>query len=198
VGLLGLPNAGKSSLIRRLSSARPKVADYPFTTLIPNLGVVSPRPEHSFVIADVPGLIAGAADGAGLGIRFLKHLARTRLLLHLIDLAPVAGSPGPLVQLQTIERELAAYDPALAERERWLVLNKIDLLDADGALAARRALLEQSGWTGPVFSISAVTGRGTEALALAALERLEALPHPWRRPETEAAAVADEPWHPLG
>ena len=124
VGLLGLPNAGKSTLIRAVSSARPKVADYPFTTLVPNLGVVSVQAHRSFVVADIPGLIEGAAEGAGLGIRFLKHLVRTRLLLHLVDVAPYDGSD-PAENVRIIARELEKFSPTLAERERWLVINKV-------------------------------------------------------------------------
>ena len=195
VGLLGLPNAGKSSLIRALSSARPKVADYPFTTLYPNLGVVSVGPRRSFVIADIPGLIAGAAQGAGLGTRFLKHLARTRLLLHLVDIAPVDASVSPAAQVRTVAGELAQFDPALAAKERWLVLNKIDLLDAETLAERRAVLLRELDWQGPVHAISATTGAGTRELAAALMERLDALPHPLR---AEAApAAADGTWHPL-
>jgi GTP-binding protein len=195
VGLLGLPNAGKSSLIRALSSATPKVADYPFTTLYPNLGVVRVGPRRSFVIADVPGLIAGAASGAGLGTRFLKHLARTRLLLHLVDIAPRDPTDSPAEQVRTLAAELAAFDPELATRERWLVLNKIDLLDAD-ALAERRAdLLRELDWQGEVHAVSATTGAGTAALAAALMDRLDTLPHPLRA-ETTAEAT-DTAWHPL-
>jgi GTP-binding protein len=196
VGLLGLPNAGKSSLIRVLSSARPKVADYPFTTLYPNLGVVSLGPKRSFVIADIPGLIAGAAGGAGLGTRFLKHLGRTRLLLHLVDIAPLDPDTSPVAQVQTLTAELEAYDPTLAARERWLVLNKVDLLD-DVTLATRQtALLKALDWQGPVYAISATTGAGTAALARDVMARLQALPHPLRQmPDTDAGD--DSAWHPL-
>jgi GTP-binding protein len=199
VGLLGLPNAGKSSLIRRLSSARPKVADYPFTTLIPNLGVVSLGPRRSFVIADIPGLIAGAAEGAGLGTRFLKHLARTRLLLHLVDIAPPQGSPSPDEQVRTVERELAAFGQDLGERERWLVLNKTDLLAPDEAEAQRTALVQALDWRGPVRLVSAVTGDGTADLAEDLMRRLEALPHPLAQGREPASgdAADDAPWHPL-
>ena len=183
VGLVGLPNAGKSSLIRQVSSARPRVADYPFTTLYPNLGVVRLGPRQSFVIADIPGLIAGAAEGAGLGTRFLKHLSRTRLLLHLIDIAPLEGSPAALEQARIIGDELVAHGEALASKERWLVLNKSDLLDAElaadeqGALV--EALIEALGWSGPVFLISAVTGAGTDALVNALMQRLNEIQHPF-------------------
>ena len=198
VGLLGLPNAGKSSLIRRLSSAQPKVADYPFTTLHPNLGVVSIGPKKSFVIADIPGLIAGAAQGAGLGTRFLRHLARTRLLLHLVDIAPPEGSDAPAAQVRTVERELAEFGQDLADKERWLVLNKIDLLDPATLADHRTALLAELSWSGPVFAISAANGDGTHALASALMQRLERLPHPLAAvgPPVD---VDDEarPWHPL-
>nr|WP_295543101.1 GTPase ObgE [uncultured Thiohalocapsa sp.] len=196
VGLLGMPNAGKSSLIRALSSARPKVADYPFTTLYPNLGVVSVGPKRSFVVADIPGLIAGAAGGAGLGTHFLKHLARTRLLLHLVDVAPADPAMTPADAVRTLAAELEAFDPALAARERWLVLNKTDLLDAE-TLAERRAdLVRALAWQGPVYAISAHTGAGTTELARALMDRLEALPHPLRA-STAAPAAAEADWHPL-
>ncbi|HZX25113.1 MAG TPA: Obg family GTPase CgtA [Woeseiaceae bacterium] len=172
VGLLGLPNAGKSTLIRAMSAARPKVADYPFTTLHPNLGVVRVGPEQSFVMADIPGLIEGAAEGAGLGIRFLKHLERTRLLLHVVDVAPVDGHD-VAAAFAAIEGEVQKFGAGLAERPRWLVLNKIDLLE-DAALDDLRAdLLAEIGWNGPVFAVSAVTGAGTEALARAVMAHLE-------------------------
>lgn len=178
VGLVGLPNAGKSSLIRQVSSARPRVADYPFTTLYPNLGVVRLGPRQSFVIADIPGLIAGAAEGAGLGTRFLRHLARTRLLLHLIDIAPLEGSPTSLEQARIIEDELAAHGEALATKERWLVLNKIDVLDTELAADAQRELVDALGWSGPAFLISAATGAGTNALIGALMQRLNEMQHP--------------------
>src|SRR6056297_535492 len=172
VGLLGLPNAGKSTFIRSVSAAKPKVADYPFTTMHPNLGVVAPVPYRSFVIADIPGLIEGAADGAGLGIRFLKHLARTKLLLHLVDVAPVDGHD-VAAAFTAIEGEVQKFGAGLAARPRWLVLNKIDLLE-DAALEELRAsLLAEIGWTGPVYAVSAATGAGTEALARAVMGHLE-------------------------
>jgi GTPase len=196
VGLLGLPNAGKSSLIRALSSARPKVADYPFTTLHPNLGVVSLGPKRSFVIADIPGLIEGAAGGAGLGTRFLKHLSRTRLLLHLVDIAPPDGSQAPADAVRTVAAELAAFDAELSTKERWLVLNKTDLID-EATLAERRtALLHALDWQGPVHAISATSGAGTAALATALMDRLTVLPHPLRA--EPPADAAEAPWHPLG
>ncbi|AOE83515.1 Obg family GTPase CgtA [Pseudomonas sp. TCU-HL1] len=164
VGLLGLPNAGKSTFIRAVSAAKPKVADYPFTTLVPNLGVVSVGRFKSFVVADIPGLIEGAADGAGLGIRFLKHLARTRLLLHIVDMAPLDESD-PAEAAATIIEELGRFSPALTERDRWLVLNKADQLLDDDRDTRLKAVLERLGWTGPVFVISALEREGTEALS---------------------------------
>lgn len=163
VGLLGLPNAGKSTLVRSVSAATPKVADYPFTTLIPSLGVVQLAPHRSFVMADVPGLIEGAAMGAGLGIRFLKHLTRTRLLLHLVDVLPVDGS-SPLDNALAINRELANFSPTLAQRPRWLVFNKIDLLPAADVAAVCQSVIEGLDWTGPVYQIAALSRLGTERL----------------------------------
>ncbi|NEX16263.1 MAG: GTPase ObgE [Halochromatium sp.] len=202
VGLLGLPNAGKSSLIRKVSSARPRVADYPFTTLYPNLGVVSLGPRQSFVIADIPGLIAGAAEGAGLGTRFLKHLSRTRLLLHLIDIAPPEGSPSPLEQAKIIVDELQAHSDDLAQKERWLVLNKTDLLTPEQTTAAQRQLTEALGWNRPIFLISAVTGAGTDALTSALMQHLNALQHPFELPQDNEANLETDStpsshWHPL-
>jgi GTP-binding protein len=173
VGLLGLPNAGKSTFIRAVSAARPKVADYPFTTLVPNLGVVKVEAHRSFVVADIPGLIEGASEGAGLGIRFLKHLTRNRVLLHLVDLAPFDGSD-PAASARAIVRELQRFSPTLAARERWLVLNKIDLLDADTLAQRRRAVLEALRWEGPVYEISAISGEGTGALCGDLMTHLEA------------------------
>ncbi|HEB95698.1 MAG TPA: Obg family GTPase CgtA [Sedimenticola thiotaurini] len=202
VGLLGMPNAGKSSLIRRISSARPKVADYPFTTLYPNLGVVRVGSERSFVVADVPGLIEGAAEGAGLGIRFLKHLERTRLLLHLVDIAPADESVDPADEVRRIDRELERYSPELAARERWLVLNKIDLLSPQELQRRREQLLRALDWEGEVFAVSALSGAGIEALVEALMQRLEAM-GPALRPSEEGAApepaadAADAPWDPL-
>ncbi|MGH8362687.1 MAG: Obg family GTPase CgtA [Gammaproteobacteria bacterium] len=173
VGLLGLPNAGKSTLIRAVSAARPKVADYPFTTLYPNLGVVSVGEHRSFVMADVPGLIEGAAEGAGLGIRFLKHLQRTRLLLHLVDVAVPADGTDPVRAAQVIIGELHKFSPELAERERWLVLNKIDLLPPGERDAQCRAIVEGLHWPGPVFRISGLSGEGTRELCQKIMMRLE-------------------------
>ena len=172
VGLLGKPNAGKSTLIRAISSARPKVADYPFTTLYPNLGVVRVAPHRSFVVADIPGLIEGAAEGAGLGIQFLKHLSRTGLLLHLVDVAPVDGSD-PVDDVQKIVRELEKFSAELGERERWLVLNKIDLLPDEERGSRCTAIVERLGWQGPVFAIAAVLQKGTRELVFAIMEHVE-------------------------
>ncbi|WP_313515038.1 Obg family GTPase CgtA [Pseudomonas sp.] len=164
VGLLGLPNAGKSTFIRSVSAAKPKVADYPFTTLVPNLGVVSVGRYKSFVIADIPGLIEGAAEGAGLGIRFLKHLARTRLLLHLVDMAPLDESD-PAEAAAVIIHELEKFSPSLAERDRWLVLNKADQILEEEHEARLKAVVERLDWKGPVYVISALEREGTEALS---------------------------------
>lgn len=172
VGLLGLPNAGKSTLIRAVSGARPKVADYPFTTLIPNLGVVGVGNEHSFVMADIPGIIEGASEGAGLGIRFLKHLSRTRILLHLVDVAPFDDSD-PLLAAQSIIDELEKFSPILAERERWLILNKVDLLpDEATRQAACKRVIQGLDWQGPVYRIAAVSQEGTDDLVNALMQRL--------------------------
>ncbi|MFQ7901297.1 Obg family GTPase CgtA [Stutzerimonas degradans] len=172
VGLLGLPNAGKSTFIRSVSAAKPKVADYPFTTLVPNLGVVSVGRYKSFVIADIPGLIEGAAEGAGLGIRFLKHLARTRLLLHLVDMVPSDGSD-PADAAEVILRELEKFSPALMQRDRWLVLNKADQLLDEEREERMRQVVERLDWKGPVFVISALESDGTEALAQAIMRYLD-------------------------
>lgn len=172
VGLLGLPNAGKSTFIRSVSAAKPKVADYPFTTLVPNLGVVSVGRFKSFVIADIPGLIEGASEGAGLGIRFLKHLARTRLLLHLVDIAPVDGSD-PADAAETIIGELEKFSPALTQRDRWLVLNKADQLLDDEREARVSSVVERLDWKGPVFVISALEREGTEELTQAIMRYLD-------------------------
>ena len=173
VGLLGMPNAGKSTLISAMSQARPRIADYPFTTLHPNLGVVRVGMLQSFVMADVPGLIEGAAEGAGLGIRFLKHLQRTGLLLHVVDIAPLDVREDPVHSVQALERELGEFSTELAEKPRWLVLNKIDLLDNETLTLIKQDLLEKLRWKGPVFEVSAATGEGTEALAQAIMRELE-------------------------
>ncbi len=177
VGLLGLPNAGKSTLLRALSEARPRVADYPFTTLYPQLGVVAVGPAQSFVMADIPGLLPGAASGVGLGARFLKHLRRTRLLLQLVDLSAAEGGPASIGALAesvtTIAAELTAFDDRLARLERWLILNKADLVSSAQAAGQRTELVRRLDWRAPVFTISALTGKGTAALAAAAMQRLE-------------------------
>lgn len=174
VGLLGMPNAGKSTLIRALSAARPKVADYPFTTLYPNLGVVRIAAHRSFVMADIPGLIEGAAEGAGLGIQFLKHLARTRLLLHLVDVSPYGGSGDPIDDARKIVAELEKYSAELVAKERWLVLNKIDQLPEDERESRCREIIDELGWQGPVFRISALSGIGTQDLAYQIMDYMEA------------------------
>jgi GTP-binding protein len=172
VGLLGFPNAGKSTFIRAVSAATPKVADYPFTTLSPKLGVVSIEPHKSFVIADIPGLIEGAAEGAGLGIQFLRHVQRTRLLLHLVDLAPFDGDD-PADQVRTIEAELARFDPELLERPRWLVMNKADLLPDDERDARARAVVTTLDWQAPWFVVSALSKQGTWTVAQKVFEFLD-------------------------
>jgi GTPase len=172
VGLLGLPNAGKSTLITAVSSARPKIADYPFTTLHPHLGVVYAGTQRSFVMADIPGLIEGAADGAGLGTRFLKHLNRSRLLLHIIDAAPPPGSDDAVTGARAIVNELERFSPELASRERWLVLNKLDLLH-EGADAEAERIISEFGWQGPVYRISALKKTGTQQLVRDIMTRLE-------------------------
>lgn len=163
VGLLGLPNAGKSTFIRSVSAAKPKVADYPFTTLVPNLGVVRVDGYHSFVVADIPGLIEGAAEGAGLGVQFLKHLSRTGLLLHLVDIVPIDGSD-PVESVNTIYNEMQRFNPELANKERWLVLNKIDCVPADEVDQTCDDIVKRLNWQGKVFKISALTKEGTEKL----------------------------------
>ena len=173
VGLLGLPNAGKSTFIRSVSAAKPKVADYPFTTLVPNLGVVSVDRYKSFVIADIPGLIEGASEGAGLGIRFLKHLARTRLLLHLVDMAPL-DLTDPAEAAATIVEELTKFSPALAERDRWLVLNKADQMLEEEQQARVAEIVARLDWQGPVYVISALAREGTEQLCYDIMDYLEA------------------------
>ncbi len=173
VGLLGMPNAGKSTFIRAISAAKPKVADYPFTTLHPNLGVVRVDADRSFVVADIPGLIEGAAEGAGLGHRFLRHLARTRLLLHLVDLAPFSPETDPVREARAIVEELRKYDPELHAKPRWLLLNKIDLIDETERADRIAAFVSEFGWNGPVFAISAMSGAGCQALVFAIMEHLE-------------------------
>lgn len=163
VGLLGMPNAGKSTFIRAISAARPKVADYPFTTLHPNLGVVRTAPYRSFVVADIPGLIPGAAQGAGLGVRFLKHLQRTKVLLHLIDVAPLDGSD-PVKVAKQIVQELQQFDENLAAKPRWLVLNKIDLVPEEKVNSLCKDIVKRLKWKGPVFEVSALKKQGTKEL----------------------------------
>ena len=175
VGLLGLPNAGKSTLIRAVSAARPRVADYPFTTLYPNLGVVDVGEHRSFVMADIPGLIEGAAEGAGLGHRFLKHLQRTRVLLHLIDIAPLDPEADPVHDARAIVQELQNYDPELAAKPRWLVLNKMDLMLPEEARERALGIVRGLKFTGPVFLISGATGEGTRELCQAIMGLLESV-----------------------
>ena len=176
VGLLGLPNAGKSTFIRAVSAATPKVADYPFTTLVPNLGVVKVDTYRSFVVADIPGLIEGASDGAGLGIRFLKHLTRNRILLHIVDLAPLDDSD-PAAAAVSIVRELERFSPTLAARPRWLLLNKVDLLDETALAERREAVIAALNWRGPLYEISAIGKVGTERISgdlMTCIEQLNA------------------------
>jgi GTP-binding protein len=176
VGLLGRPNAGKSTFIRSVSAARPKVADYPFTTLAPNLGVVRTDVGRSFVVADIPGLIEGAADGAGLGVQFLRHLQRTRLLLHIVDLAPLDPASDPVRDAKAIITELERYDAALHAKPRWLVLNKLDLVPPEERDARIKAFVKAFRWKGPVFAIAAITGDGCRELAYKIQEWLDANP----------------------
>ena len=164
VGLLGMPNAGKSTFITAVSNARPKIADYPFTTLHPNLGVVRVAPEQSFVVADIPGLIEGASEGAGLGHQFLRHLQRTRLLLHIVDLAPFDDAVDPVVQAKAIVNELKKYDEKLYNKPRWLVLNKLDMVPTEEREARVKDFVKRFKWKGPVFQISALTREGCEPL----------------------------------
>ncbi|NNF51269.1 MAG: GTPase ObgE [Gammaproteobacteria bacterium] len=182
VGLLGYPNAGKSTLIRSVSGARPKVADYPFTTIYPNLGVVSVGHYRSFVMADIPGLIEGAAEGAGLGHRFLRHLQRTRLLLHIVDIAPIDDSVDLAAEALNLLKELDKFSPELAERERWLVLNKKDMVDPELLAERRTELLDALAYEGPVFEISALAGTGTGDLCQAVMTHLEQLAEMERLP----------------
>ena len=173
VGLLGLPNAGKSSLIRRVSSARPKVADYPFTTLHPNLGVVRIDDLRSFVLADIPGVIEGAAEGAGLGMQFLKHLSRTGLLLHLVDVAPYETGEPPVESARKIIREVEKWSSDLANKPRWLILNKIDRISEDELEQHCHAIISELEWQGPVFQVSAINGLGVQQLMYAVMEFLD-------------------------
>jgi len=191
VGLLGMPNAGKSTFIRAVSAARPKVADYPFTTLQPNLGVVRTREEKSFVVADIPGLIEGAADGAGLGHRFLRHLARTNLLLHLVDMAPFDPATDPVHEARAIIEELRKYDESLFGKPRWLVLNKLDLIDDSERDARVEAFLEAFGHQGPTFRISALTGDGCGALCEAIQLHVDAAREQQRLEQDQAPQGAE-------
>lgn len=173
VGLIGLPNAGKSTFIRQVSAARPKVANYPFTTLVPNLGVVDVGRHRSFVMADIPGLIAGASQGAGLGIRFLKHVARTRRLLHLVDVQPIDGSD-PISNARVILHELAAFSPELADLPQILILNKIDQIPEEAREAMRARIVEGLDWQGEVFMTSTLTGEGVDAVVWHLMNAIEA------------------------
>ena len=175
VGLLGMPNAGKSTLIAAISNAKPKIADYPFTTLHPNLGVVRVAPEQSFVVADIPGLIEGAAEGAGLGHLFLRHLQRTHLLLHLVDFAPFDESVDPVTQAKAIVKELKKYDASLYEKPRWVVLNKLDMVPEEDRRRRVDDFVKRFKWKGPVFQISALTREGCEPLIRAIYEHVAKL-----------------------
>src|SRR5512146_3577780 len=192
VGLLGLPNAGKSTLIRAVSAARPKVADYPFTTLHPNLGVVDVGQHRSFVMADIPGLIEGAAEGAGLGIRFLKHLQRTRVLLHLVDIAPIEPNADPVRDVRAIVAELKKFSKDLAAKSRWLVLNKSDLLPDGEAEKRARAIVRNLRYRGPHFLVSGATGRGTRELCEAVMAFLEQEDRAARDHASPAGETVDE------
>jgi GTP-binding protein len=178
VGLLGMPNAGKSTLIAAISNARPKIADYPFTTLHPNLGVVRVAPEQSFVVADIPGLIEGAAEGAGLGHLFLRHLQRTHLLLHVVDFAPFDDSVDPVAQARAIVTELKKYDAALFDKPRWVVLNKLDMVPAEARAKRVQDFVKRFKWKGPVFEISALTREGCEPLIRAVYQHVAAARNP--------------------
>ncbi len=193
VGLLGMPNAGKSTFIRAVSAAKPKVADYPFTTLHPNLGVVRVDNERSFVIADIPGLIEGAAEGAGLGHQFLRHLARTRLLLHLVDIAPFDEAVDPAREAHAIIEELRKYDESLYEKPRWLVLNKMDAIPADERNERLQQFLRDFGWDGRCFMISALTGEGCKEVTYAIMEHLEQNRPPLENTEEPAGSNMESP-----
>jgi GTP-binding protein len=197
VGLLGMPNAGKSTLIAAISNARPKIADYPFTTLHPNLGVVRVGPSQSFVVADVPGLIEGAAEGAGLGHQFLRHLQRTRLLLHLVDLAPFDGSD-PVAHAKAIAAELKKYDPQLYEKPRWLVLNKLDMVPAEERAERVKDFVRRLRWKGPVFQISGLTREGCEKLVHAIYQHVESLQVVSKPVDPRFAGEAAVPLAPAG
>ncbi|HRH87773.1 MAG TPA: GTPase ObgE [Rubrivivax sp.] len=193
VGLLGMPNAGKSTLIAAISNARPKIADYPFTTLHPNLGVVRVAAEQSFVVADVPGLIEGASEGAGLGHRFLRHLQRTRLLLHVVDIAPFGEAVDPVKDARAIVGELKKYDAGLHAKPRWLVLNKIDMIPADERERRVKDFVRRLRWKGPVFQISALAREGLQPLVRAAYEHVAQFQHQAPEPDPRfAVEQADE------
>lgn len=190
VGLLGMPNAGKSTLIASISNARPKIADYPFTTLHPNLGVVRVGPSQSFVVADIPGLIEGASEGAGLGHQFLRHLQRTRLLLHIVDLAPFDDAVDPVSQARAIVAELRKYDPELHDKPRWLVLNKLDMVPEAERAARVKDFVRRFRWKGPVFEISALARDGLEPLVRACYDHVARVKRP---PEPEPDPRFDRP-----
>jgi GTP-binding protein len=193
VGLLGMPNAGKSTLISAISNARPKIADYPFTTLHPNLGVVRAAPEQSFVVADVPGLIEGASEGAGLGLQFLRHLQRTTLLLHMVDLAPFDESVDPVAQARAIVKELKAYDAELHAKPRWLVLNKIDMIPAEEREQRVKDFVRRLRWKGPVFAVSALAREGLDPLVRAAYNHVAAVRRPLERVDQRFEADGGAP-----
>jgi GTPase len=188
VGLVGFPNAGKSTFIRAVSAARPRVADYPFTTLHPNLGVVRVELDRSFVIADIPGIIEGAAEGAGLGIQFLKHVMRTRVLLHIVDMAPMDDDIDPATQVRAIEKELKKFDAELFSRPRWLVFNKSDLLEPEEREKRAKAIVRKLKWKAPWFVVSGATGDGTEKVTTRVMAFIDEL----RRDEREAAGPDGE------
>ena len=191
IGMLGMPNAGKSTFIRAVSSAKPKVADYPFTTLYPNLGVVRIQENKSFVIADIPGLIEGAADGAGLGIQFLKHLQRTHLLLHVIDVA-TPSNDGPVIDAQKIIKELYRYSKELGDKPRWLLLNKLDLLAKDKQKQFCNDIIRQLDWQGPVFHISALNKSGTKEICFKSMDHIDKQ----RRSNTATIKKIQKPYDP--
>lgn len=193
VGMLGMPNAGKSTFIRSVSAAKPKVADYPFTTLVPSLGVVRMDSEQSFVIADIPGLIAGAAEGAGLGIRFLKHLERCTILLHLIDICPIDGSD-PVENVKIIDAELEKYSEKLSQKPRWLVFNKVDLLTTEEANDRAKAIIETLKWQDKYYQISAVNQLGVKALCWDIMTFMQAHPQNISQDNSTGADKAEFMW----
>lgn len=188
VGMLGLPNAGKSTFIRAVSAAQPKVADYPFTTLVPSLGVVKVQDHRSFVVADIPGLIEGASEGAGLGIRFLKHLTRCRVLIHLVDIMPIDGSD-PAESALSIVNEIESFSPTLAKRDRWLVLNKCDTVSEEEMLERKERVVKALNWEGPLYTISALAKDGTATLCADLLTQLESM---WEREKEDEDALDEE------